>query len=202
MARTLWSTAGFTNKLCVLLAGPGWSPGKPRLGLTDDLPDVLMRTPSVLCCASNNTSSTNSTLYCSALVLDLYCTLTYCKCGSEYFWHSRLAARLVQVRGERRVSFDPKVAPLITGYCVLHFAGALGATLAIADNLHAWSAPLHAVATAHILLTLTTVAWLLERRCVPPSRPLRDWSRPGPARSDSPRRDAEHSECSREHTSG
>lgn len=80
MARTLWSTAGFTNKLCVLLAGPGWSPGKPRLGLTDDLPDVLMHTPSLLCCASNSTRA----LYCSALVLYMYCTLTDCKCRSQY----------------------------------------------------------------------------------------------------------------------
>ena len=81
----------------------------------------------------------------------------------------------VQIRGARRVCFDPQVPPLLTAYCVLHFAGALGCTLAIADNLHTWGAPLHAAATVHILLALTSVAWLLECRCAPfPLEPFRD----------------------------
>ena len=31
---------GLVNKFYVLLKGPGWSPGKPRLGLLEDLPEV------------------------------------------------------------------------------------------------------------------------------------------------------------------
>jgi len=31
---------GWRNKLSVLLKGPGWEPGKPRLGLLEDIPDV------------------------------------------------------------------------------------------------------------------------------------------------------------------
>lgn len=31
---------GFSNKLWCLLKGPGWSPGKPRLGLIEDIPDA------------------------------------------------------------------------------------------------------------------------------------------------------------------
>lgn len=31
---------GFLNKLYFLLKGPGWSPGKPRLGSIEDIPQV------------------------------------------------------------------------------------------------------------------------------------------------------------------
>lgn len=37
---TIWNTKGFTKKLSYLLKGPGWEPGKPRLGLKKDIPDV------------------------------------------------------------------------------------------------------------------------------------------------------------------
>lgn len=33
-------TPGFCNKLSVLCKGPGWGPGKPRLGLPEEIPVV------------------------------------------------------------------------------------------------------------------------------------------------------------------
>ncbi|CAG0893914.1 unnamed protein product [Cyprideis torosa] len=42
--RTFKETQGIGNKLSVLFKGPGWSPGKPRLGLMEDLPDVSRET--------------------------------------------------------------------------------------------------------------------------------------------------------------
>ncbi|XP_069816709.1 alkylglycerol monooxygenase [Dendropsophus ebraccatus] len=38
--KTFWSTPGFFNKLSVIFKGPGWGPGKPRLGLPEELPTV------------------------------------------------------------------------------------------------------------------------------------------------------------------
>lgn len=38
--KTVWNTKGVVNKLFVLIKGPGWSPGKPRLGEFEDLPQV------------------------------------------------------------------------------------------------------------------------------------------------------------------
>lgn len=38
------SNKGFMNKLRFLLNGPGWSPGKLRLGNREDLPEVLTGT--------------------------------------------------------------------------------------------------------------------------------------------------------------
>ncbi|CAL1286389.1 unnamed protein product [Larinioides sclopetarius] len=35
-----WSIEGWRNKLSVLFKGPGWSPGKPRLGNIEDIPEV------------------------------------------------------------------------------------------------------------------------------------------------------------------
>ncbi|CAK8686134.1 unnamed protein product [Clavelina lepadiformis] len=35
-----WNTEGFWNKISVLVKGPGWSPGKPRCGDFNDLPQV------------------------------------------------------------------------------------------------------------------------------------------------------------------
>ncbi len=35
------SKEGFKNKLFFLLKGPGWSPGKPRLGNIEDIPQVM-----------------------------------------------------------------------------------------------------------------------------------------------------------------
>ncbi|KAJ1101379.1 hypothetical protein NDU88_006447, partial [Pleurodeles waltl] len=37
---TLWATPGFWNKVSVVFKGPGWGPGKPRLGLPEELPEV------------------------------------------------------------------------------------------------------------------------------------------------------------------
>ncbi|XP_018413232.1 PREDICTED: alkylglycerol monooxygenase isoform X2 [Nanorana parkeri] len=38
--KTFWSTPGFFDKLSVIFKGPGWGPGKPRLGLPEELPEV------------------------------------------------------------------------------------------------------------------------------------------------------------------
>lgn len=38
--RTAWTTPGLWNKVCVFIKGPGWAPGKPRLGLIEDVPPV------------------------------------------------------------------------------------------------------------------------------------------------------------------
>ncbi|NXF50486.1 ALKMO monooxygenase, partial [Oceanites oceanicus] len=37
---TFWATPGFCNKLSVIFKGPGWGPGKPRLGLPEDIPVI------------------------------------------------------------------------------------------------------------------------------------------------------------------
>uniref|UniRef100_T1JG29 Alkylglycerol monooxygenase n=1 Tax=Strigamia maritima TaxID=126957 RepID=T1JG29_STRMM len=38
--KSFWGAEGFRNKLSVLFKGPGWTPGKPRLGEIDDIPNV------------------------------------------------------------------------------------------------------------------------------------------------------------------
>ncbi|XP_060564635.1 alkylglycerol monooxygenase-like [Ruditapes philippinarum] len=38
--KSAWNIQGISNKLSVLLKGPGWSPGKPRLGCLEDIPQV------------------------------------------------------------------------------------------------------------------------------------------------------------------
>eukprot|EP00118_Oscarella_pearsei_P022838 m.267468 g.267468 ORF g.267468 m.267468 type:complete len:194 (+) comp40514_c1_seq5:841-1422(+) len=40
-----WSLEGLKNKLYVFLKGPGWAPGKPRLGVTTDIPDAKYPLP-------------------------------------------------------------------------------------------------------------------------------------------------------------
>ncbi|XP_032091115.1 alkylglycerol monooxygenase isoform X1 [Thamnophis elegans] len=35
-----WTTPGFVNKLSVMFKGPGWAPGKPRLGLIEEIPEI------------------------------------------------------------------------------------------------------------------------------------------------------------------
>lgn len=35
-----WSIEGIGNKLSVILKGPGWEPGKPRLGFNSDIPEI------------------------------------------------------------------------------------------------------------------------------------------------------------------
>ena len=39
LLKRFYQTEGIKNKLCVLFMGPGWSPGKPRLG--DGVPEVF-----------------------------------------------------------------------------------------------------------------------------------------------------------------
>ncbi|XP_051791676.1 alkylglycerol monooxygenase isoform X2 [Erpetoichthys calabaricus] len=38
--KTFWATPGISNKLSVIFKGPGWGPGKPRLGLPEELPEI------------------------------------------------------------------------------------------------------------------------------------------------------------------
>ncbi|GBL95717.1 Alkylglycerol monooxygenase [Araneus ventricosus] len=40
LLKSSWSIEGWRNKLSVLFKGPGWSPGKPRLGSIEDIPEV------------------------------------------------------------------------------------------------------------------------------------------------------------------
>lgn len=40
MMKTFMETQGMGNKLSVIFKGPGWSPGKPRLGMIEDIPKV------------------------------------------------------------------------------------------------------------------------------------------------------------------
>ena len=35
-----WAADSWLNALKVLVMGPGWQPGKPRLGVITDIPDV------------------------------------------------------------------------------------------------------------------------------------------------------------------
>ena len=39
---------GLANKVSVLLKGPGWAPGKPRLGINSEIPEVSRKTASSL----------------------------------------------------------------------------------------------------------------------------------------------------------
>lgn len=39
----IWELEGFGNKIAFIFKGPGWEPGKPRLGLIEDVPDVRMQ---------------------------------------------------------------------------------------------------------------------------------------------------------------
>ncbi|XP_059510504.1 alkylglycerol monooxygenase isoform X3 [Stegostoma tigrinum] len=38
--KTFWATPGICNKISVLFKGPGWQPGKPRLGCLEDIPAI------------------------------------------------------------------------------------------------------------------------------------------------------------------
>ncbi|OCT74048.1 hypothetical protein XELAEV_18033011mg, partial [Xenopus laevis] len=40
---TFWATPGFSNKLSVIFKGPGRGPGKPRLGLPEEIPKVQLK---------------------------------------------------------------------------------------------------------------------------------------------------------------
>nr|XP_060638135.1 alkylglycerol monooxygenase [Anolis sagrei ordinatus] len=40
IGKTFWNMPGFCNKLSVIFKGPGWGPGKPRLGLLKDIPEI------------------------------------------------------------------------------------------------------------------------------------------------------------------
>ncbi|XP_072041304.1 alkylglycerol monooxygenase-like [Amphiura filiformis] len=40
-----WLQQGIVNKLCIIFKGPGWEPGKPRLGDIQDIPDIKYPMP-------------------------------------------------------------------------------------------------------------------------------------------------------------
>ena len=40
-------TPGLGNKMSVIFKGPDWSPGKPRLDLKEDLPEVIINCQSL-----------------------------------------------------------------------------------------------------------------------------------------------------------
>ena len=42
----VWNTRGLWNKLSVMFKGPGWEPGKPRLGNPEDIPEVIFTSTS------------------------------------------------------------------------------------------------------------------------------------------------------------
>ena len=39
--RSIYHNKGWKNKFLVPFKGPGWAPGKPRLGYLDDIPEVI-----------------------------------------------------------------------------------------------------------------------------------------------------------------
>ena len=45
MFETMYKMEGYKNKLWVLLKGPGWAPGKPRLGILEEVPEAYPSTP-------------------------------------------------------------------------------------------------------------------------------------------------------------
>ncbi|XP_057160513.1 alkylglycerol monooxygenase isoform X9 [Ursus arctos] len=45
---TFWATPGFFNKFSVIFKGPGWGPGKPRLGLSEEIPEALSQVTLLL----------------------------------------------------------------------------------------------------------------------------------------------------------
>uniref|UniRef100_A0A8P0PPZ0 Alkylglycerol monooxygenase n=1 Tax=Canis lupus familiaris TaxID=9615 RepID=A0A8P0PPZ0_CANLF len=45
---TFWATPGFFNKFSVIFKGPGWGPGKPRLGLSEEIPEALSQATLLL----------------------------------------------------------------------------------------------------------------------------------------------------------
>ena len=45
--KTAWWTEGLVNKLSVFVKGPGWAPGKPRLGCVEDIPNVSILSVSI-----------------------------------------------------------------------------------------------------------------------------------------------------------
>ncbi|XP_070536466.1 alkylglycerol monooxygenase-like isoform X2 [Ptychodera flava] len=45
MWNTFWSMSGIGHKLSVIFKGPGWEPGKPRLGCIEDIPKVKYPCP-------------------------------------------------------------------------------------------------------------------------------------------------------------
>ena len=40
MVKTIGSFASWKDKISFIFKGPGWAPGKPRLGLIEDIPEV------------------------------------------------------------------------------------------------------------------------------------------------------------------
>lgn len=47
MFKKSYELPGWKNKLLVPFMGPGWEPGKPRLGLISDIPEVIITLPII-----------------------------------------------------------------------------------------------------------------------------------------------------------
>ena len=47
MLKTAWWAESLVNKLSVFVKGPGWAPGKPRLGCAEDIPNVSILSVSI-----------------------------------------------------------------------------------------------------------------------------------------------------------
>ncbi|XP_072033029.1 alkylglycerol monooxygenase-like [Amphiura filiformis] len=87
MWQQFWLQQGIFNKLCVIFKGPGWEPGKPRLGNIEDIPDIKYPMPKY---------RTQIAGWCQVyvtihfalniMVMDMY--------GSKYDMHTALGAMI------------------------------------------------------------------------------------------------------------
>ncbi|XP_065255972.1 alkylglycerol monooxygenase [Emys orbicularis] len=103
---TFWATPGFSNKLSVIFKGPGWGPGKPRLGLPEEIPVIT---------------------------------------GKE-------------------VPFNPKLPIYLSVYAVVHFALMLGFYVDLFETQATLSQVTLLLRIGYIILTLTSIGFLLEQR--------------------------------------
>uniref|UniRef100_A0A8C3PBU9 Alkylglycerol monooxygenase n=1 Tax=Chrysemys picta bellii TaxID=8478 RepID=A0A8C3PBU9_CHRPI len=103
---TFWATPGFSNKLSVIFKGPGWGPGKPRLGLPEEIPVIT---------------------------------------GKE-------------------VPFNPRLPIYLSVYAVVHFALMLGFYVDLFETQATLSQVTLLLRIGYIILTLTSIGFLLEQR--------------------------------------
>nr|XP_006138384.1 alkylglycerol monooxygenase [Pelodiscus sinensis] len=104
--RTFWATPGYCNKLSVIFKGPGWGPGKPRLGLPEEIPVIT---------------------------------------GKE-------------------VNFDPKLPIYLSVYATVHFVLMLGFYMDLFENKATLSQVTLLLRIGYIILTLTSIGFLMEQR--------------------------------------
>ncbi|XP_061443132.1 alkylglycerol monooxygenase isoform X1 [Rhineura floridana] len=104
--KTWWNTPGFCNKLSVMFKGPGWGPGKPRLGLLEDIPEIT---------------------------------------GKE-------------------VPFSPKLPNYLCVYAVTHFILMLGFYIDLFATKSTLSQVTILMRIGYIILTLTSIGFLMEQR--------------------------------------